>query len=46
VPTLSAQLVPDFGDGFSKQNLFRMMQLSEVFPDERIVATLSRELGW
>ena len=46
VPTLSAQLTPEFGDGFSKRNLFRMVQLAESFPDERIVATLSRELGW
>jgi predicted nuclease of restriction endonuclease-like (RecB) superfamily len=46
VPTLSAQLTPDFGDGFSKRNLFRMMQFAEAFPEEKIVATLSRELGW
>jgi hypothetical protein len=46
VPTLSAQLTPEFGDGFSKRNLFRMVQFAEAFPNERIVATLSRELGW
>lgn len=46
VPTLSAQLTPDFGDGFSKRNLFRMMQFAEAFPEEKIVAMLSRELGW
>lgn len=46
VPTLSAQLTPDFGDGFSKRNLFRMMQFAEAFPDEQIVVALSRELGW
>ena len=26
VPTLSAQLVPEFGEGFSKRNLFRMIR--------------------
>lgn len=46
VPTLSAQLTPEFGDGFSKRNLFRMVQFAEAFPDQQIVATLSQQLGW
>ena len=46
VPTLSAQLLPDFGTGFSARNLFRMIRFAEVFPDVRIVATLSAQLGW
>jgi predicted nuclease of restriction endonuclease-like (RecB) superfamily len=46
VPTLSAQLVPEFGEGFSKRNLFRMIRFFEVFSDEQIVSTLSRQLGW
>jgi predicted nuclease of restriction endonuclease-like (RecB) superfamily len=46
VPTLSAQLAPEFGDGFSKRNIFRMVQFAEAFHDEKIVATLSRQLGW
>ena len=46
VPTLSTQLVPEFGEGFSKRNLFRMIRFAEVFPDEQIVVTLSRQLGW
>ena len=46
VPTVSAQLAPEYGDGFSKRNLFRMVQFSEAFPDEKIVATLSQQLGW
>jgi hypothetical protein len=44
VPTLSAQLVADFGHGFSKRNLFRMNRFAEVFPDLQIVSTLSRQL--
>ena len=46
VPTLSAQLVLDFGGGFSKRNLFRMIRFAEVFPERQIVATLSAQLGW
>src|SRR5262249_35331961 len=44
VPTLLAQLVADFGDGFSSRNLFRMIRFAEVFPDRQIVSTLSRQL--
>jgi len=46
VPTLSAQLVAEFGEGFSKRNLFRMVRFAEVFPTEQIVSTLSAQLGW
>jgi predicted nuclease of restriction endonuclease-like (RecB) superfamily len=44
--TLSGKLAGEFGRGFSQQNLFRMVEVFTAFPDERIVATLSRELGW
>lgn len=43
--TLSRKLVEEFGRGFSLPNLFRMTRLAEVFPDERIVVALSRDLG-
>lgn len=46
VPTLSAQLTADFGDGFSARNLFRLILFPEVFPDRENVAALSRQLGW
>jgi hypothetical protein len=46
VPTLSAQLAPEFGQGFSKSNLLRMIQFAEAFPQQEIVATVSRQLGW
>jgi len=46
VPTLSAQLATEFGNGFGKRNLFRMIQFAEVFPDRQIVAALSRQLSW
>jgi predicted nuclease of restriction endonuclease-like (RecB) superfamily len=46
VPTLSAQLEPEFGRGFNRANLFRMVQFAEVFPDEQIVVSLTRQLSW
>jgi len=46
VPTLSAQLVQEFGEGFAEKNLRRMVQFAEAFPEEQIVVRLSRQLGW
>ena len=36
----------EFGRGFAEKNVRRMVQFAEAFPDERIVATLRRQLGW
>lgn len=44
--TLSVKLEPEFGRGFGTKNLSRMVQFVEVFPNEQIVVTLSRQLGW
>lgn len=44
--TLSRELEPEFGRGFSEKNLRRMAQFSEVFPNREIVASLIRELTW
>jgi predicted nuclease of restriction endonuclease-like (RecB) superfamily len=44
--TLSTKLSAEFGRGFSLSNLVRMVHLAERFPDRKIVATLSQELGW
>lgn len=46
VQTLSAQLAQEFGNGFSRRNLFNMLQFAEYFPDSQIVVTLSRQLSW
>jgi predicted nuclease of restriction endonuclease-like (RecB) superfamily len=46
VSTLSRQLSAEFGNGFSRPNLFRMIRFAEVFPDQQIVSALSRQLGW
>ncbi len=43
---LSAQLEGEFGRGFSRRNLFNMIQFSEVFPDRGIVQSLTAQLGW
>ena len=36
----------NLADGFSLPNLFRMVRFAEVFPEEKIVVTVSRQLGW
>ena len=46
VATLSRQLTSEFGRGYSEKSLWRMIQFAERFPDEQIVAALSRELSW
>jgi predicted nuclease of restriction endonuclease-like (RecB) superfamily len=46
VVTLSQQLTAEFGNGYSRFNLARMIQFAEVFPETKIVVTLSRQLGW
>jgi len=46
VDTLSQQLESEFGKGFGRANLFRMVQFAEVFPDEQIVVSLTRQLSW
>ena len=46
VVTLSHQLTTEFGTGFSRFNLSRMIQFAEAFKEERIVVTLSQQLGW
>ena len=46
VTTLSRQLKKEFGEGFSEKNLRRMIQFAEVFPDEKIVVSLIRQLSW
>lgn len=46
VPTLSAQLIPEFGTGFGVRNIFRMIKFAEVFLEEKIVSTLSTQISW
>jgi len=44
--TLSNKLVAEFGSGFSRPNLQRMLQFAEVYPDSQIVSALSTQLSW
>ena len=46
VATVSQQLTEEFGKGFERKNIFRMMQFAELFPDTEIVASLMRQLSW
>lgn len=46
VAALSKQLTAEYGRGFGRRNLFRMMQLAEFFPDEPIVSALSAQFEW
>ena len=46
VQTVSAQLKTEFGSGFGKRSLFRMVQFAEYFPEGQIVSALSAQLSW
>ena len=44
--TVSRELTAEYGRGFSYAEIARMIQFSQLFPDEAIVVTLSRQLIW
>ncbi|NJR62935.1 MAG: DUF1016 domain-containing protein [Cyanobacteria bacterium CRU_2_1] len=46
VEALSKVLTAEYGRGYSRKSLFHMIRFAEVFPDEGIVSTLSRQLAW
>lgn len=46
IKTLAQHLHIKYGKGFTRAGLFRMLQFYEVFPEEKIVATVSRQLNW
>jgi len=46
IQTLSGKLTREFGAGFSRSNLAGMVRFAELFPDRKIVQTLSTQLGW
>ena len=46
IVSLTRQLETTYGKGFEEKNIRRMMQFAEVFPDEKIVASLIRQLSW
>ena len=44
--SLAKQLTMEYGRGYSRAALFRMVQFAELFPNKEIVATLWRQLSW
>ncbi len=46
VASVARQLALEYGKGFNDKYLRKMIQFSEVFPDEQIVASLMRQLTW
>ena len=44
--TLSHKFVTEFGNGFSRSNMTRMLIFAELFPDREILLTLSTKLAW
>jgi predicted nuclease of restriction endonuclease-like (RecB) superfamily len=43
---LAEKLVADYGQGFGRRNLFRMVKFYEQFPNIEIVTTVSAQLSW
>lgn len=46
INNLSQKLIVEYGRGYSRANIFRMMKLYEYFSDFEIFSTLSRKLSW
>jgi predicted nuclease of restriction endonuclease-like (RecB) superfamily len=46
VQALAGQLTAEFGRGWSRTNLFQMVRFAELFPDLRIVQSLTGQLSW
>lgn len=46
VQAVAGQLTAEFGRGWSRTNLFQMVRFAELFPDLRIVQSLTGQLSW
>lgn len=46
IETVALALTAEFGRGFEKSSLYRMIRFAEVFPDAEIVAALRQQLSW
>ena len=46
ISKLSNQLEKEYGNSFSEKNLRRMIQFSEIFPKQKIVVSVIRQLSW
>jgi hypothetical protein len=46
VLSLALRLSEHYGKGFEEKSLRRMMQFAQVFSDDQIVVSLTRQLSW
>ena len=46
IHNISSKLTEEFGKGWSEKQLRHCLRIAEVFPDEKIIYALSRELSW
>ena len=46
IEKISQRLTQEYGSGFNKSSVFRMIQFYQEFPDVDKVATLSQQLSW
>lgn len=46
VEEVAQRLAENYGKGFNRASIFRMIQFYQEFPDKEKVATLSRQLTW
>ncbi len=46
VSDISKDLTLKFGKGYNKASLFRMLRFAKMYPEQEIVATVSRQLSW
>ena len=46
VANLCKNLSSEYGNSFTEKNIRKMMQFFNVFPEEKIVASLMRQLSW
>jgi predicted nuclease of restriction endonuclease-like (RecB) superfamily len=46
VAEVAGALTAEYGRGFGKRSLYRMMRFAEVFPDPEIVTALRSQLSW
>jgi predicted nuclease of restriction endonuclease-like (RecB) superfamily len=46
VSALGRQLTAEYGKGFSEKSLWHMIRFVQVYPNEKIVSAMRRELSW
>lgn len=46
IKQLASQLTLQYGSGFDIPNLTRMIRIAKLYPEEKIVVTLSQQLTW